>query len=235
MKKIFFFVLILILFNPIVSVSQDIRFGIKGGGNSCGLSGPDKPSIYNKQYGFSGGFFIDTRFAEHMSSQVDLVFTRLNFGFSEKIDNIEEGFFNIKETNDYITIPVVLKYKRGYEFVFYYFSFGAQASFLINNKRDVNASSRDLIIDSHSYYDYKHNWYDYGLNVSGGFQFKPITIGLTYYASMRNLYTIDDARDIRYNTLALNLSYQFNYRNTHPFDRKTGWKGFKYKVRHLFK
>ncbi|MCF6366833.1 MAG: PorT family protein [Bacteroidales bacterium] len=234
MKKIYFFILTSILSNTFQAYSQDVRFGITAEGNSTGLFGPDKPSQYSKEYAYSVGFFIDTRFAEHMSTQVEANFTRYRFSFSEKIDNIEDGLLNVSEVNNYIRFPVMLKYKRGYEFIFYYFSLGGQASVLINNKREVTATSRDLIIDSKSYYDYKHNWYDYGFKGSIGFQFKPVTMGLSYYASMRNLYIKDDAREMRYDIASLNFSYQFNYRNSHPFDRKKGWKGLKYNIKHLF-
>jgi len=235
MKKIYFFILATILISIYTSYSQNIRFGITAEGNSCGLYGQDKPIQFNTEYAYSGGFFIDTRFAEHMSTQVEANYTRYRFSFSEKIDNIEDGYLNVHEINDYISIPVMLKYKRGYEFVFYYFSAGIQTSVLIKNKRTVTATSRNLEIDSKSYYDYKHNWYDYGFKGSIGFQFKPVTLGISYFASMRNLYTRDNAREMRYNIANLNFSYQFNYRNSHPFDRKKGWKGLKYNIKHLFK
>lgn len=233
MKKFCFITLLLFLFMSSM-FSQNVRFGIIGGGNLLALSGPEKPVVYEKQYGFSGGAFIDTRVSEYMSSQVEVNFTRYNFKFSQEIDNIDDAYFNIQEKNDYITVPVALKYKRGYEVVFYYLSAGVQGAVLINHKRDVYASSRDLEIDSKTYYNYKHNWYDYGINFSAGFQFKPVTIGITYYYSMRNLYTNKDAWEMRYKALSLNMSWQFNYRERYPYGRKSGWKGFKYKIKNLF-
>ncbi len=234
MKIFKFFILSLFSFTIVSSFSQDIRFGIKGSGNLCGLYGPDEPSSYKMQTGFSGGLFLDSRFAEHMSSQVELNFTRYNFQFSEHIDYIEDAYFNVVERNDYISLPVVLKYKRGYEILFWYFSFGGQVSVLTKHKRDVSAYSKKQIIDSKTYYNFKTNWYDYGLNISAGFQFKPITIGLSYYISMRSLYKEMNSREMRYKVLNLNISYQFNYRNPHPYDRKKGMKGLKYKLKNLF-
>jgi len=233
MKKLYFITsfLFLLLF---YGFSQNLRFGVKGAGNLLYLAGPEKPSSYEKQYGFSAGGFIDTRVTEYMSSQVEINFTRYNFQFSQAIDNIQDAYFNINERNDYITVPVALKYKRGYEVAFYYLSAGVQGAILIYHKRDVYASSRDLEIDSKTYYNYKHNWYDYGVNFGAGFQFKPITIGITYYYSMRNLYTNKDAWEMRYKALSLNMSWQFNYRNRYPYGRKTGWKALKYKIKNLF-
>ncbi len=235
MKKVYFLILTFIFLGLFQSPAQDVRFGITGAGNMCELYGPDKPEQYTTDPGFSGGFFIDSRFAEHMSTQVEANFTRYNFSFSEKILNLEDAYINVSENNSYISVPVMLKYKKGYEFIFYYLSIGGQASVLVNHKREVVATSRDLVIDSQSYYDNKHNWYDYGFKGSLGFQFKPITIGLGYYASMRNLYTRDDAREIRYKVASLDISYQFNYRDAYPYGRKSGWKGLKYKIKHLFK
>lgn len=233
MKKLYLTIYFLFTFSAFV-VSQNVRFGVIGSGNILALSGPDKPNSYEKQYGFSGGAFIDTRVTEYMSSQVEINFTRYNFQFSQDIEHIDNAYFNIKEQNDYITIPIKLKYKRGYEVAFYYLSAGVQTSILINNKRDVVAMSRDLEIDATTYYNYKHNWYDYGVNFGAGFQFKPVTIGISYYYSMRNLYTNKDAWEMRYKALSLEMSWQFNYRNRYPYGRKAGWKGFKYKIKNLF-
>jgi len=233
MKK-FYFITYLLFFLLFQGQSQNVRFGVKGGGNLLALSGPNKPQTYEKQYGFSGGAFIDTRVTEYLSSQVELSFTRYNFQFSQAIDNIEDAYFNIKEKNDYITVPLVLKYKRGYEVAFYYLSAGLQGAVQIKQKRDVNATSRDRIIDFKTYYNYKNNWYDYGVNFGAGFQFKTVTIGITYYYSMRNLYTNKDAWEMRYKALSLNMSWQFNYKNRYPYGRKSGWKGFKYKIKNLF-
>ena len=233
MKKLYFITSFLFLLE-FTGVSQNVRFGVKGAGNLLFLSGPEKPTYYEKQYGFSAGGFIDTRVTEYMSSQLEINFTRYNFQFSQVIDNIEDAYFNVKEKNDYITVPVALKYKRGYEIAFYYLSAGVQTSVLINHKRDVVAKSRDLGIDYKTYYNYKHNWYDYGVNFGVGFQFKPVTIGITYYYSMRNLYTNKDAWEMRYKALSLNMSWQFNYKNRYPYGRKTGWKELKYKLKNLF-
>ncbi len=235
MKKYYFFIFLIVFVSINETLAQDVRFGITAQGNTCGLFGLDKPLQYNKEYGYSAGFFIDSRFAEHMSTQIEANFTHYNFSFSEKIINIEDAYLNVSEQNNYISIPVMLKYKKGYEFIFYYLSVGGQASVLINHERDVVATSRNLVIDSESYYNYKHNWYDYGFKGRVGFQFKPITISIGYYASMRNLYTKDDAREMHYKVASLDISYQFNYKDAYPYGRKSGLKGLKYKIKHLFK
>ncbi len=235
MKNIYFFIFIISFIGFNKTLAQNVRYGISAGGNVCNLYGPDGPAQYNNEFGYSGGFFIDSRFAEHMSTQIEANFTHYSFSFSEKIANIESAYLKVSEQNNYISIPIMLKYKKGYEFIFYYLSLGGQASVLINHNRDVTATSRGLVIDSDSYYNYKHNWYDYGFKGSLGFQFKPITIGLGYYASMRSLYTRDDAREMRYKIASLDFSYQFNYRDAYPYGRKSGWKGLKYKIQHLFK
>jgi hypothetical protein len=232
MKKIYF--ILIFIFSISGIFSQNVRYGITGSGNICNLYGQDKPISYIKQYGFSGGFFIDARTAEHLSTQTEIVFNRFQFQFSEKLDNSDEVQLNVSECNDYISVPVMLKYKRGYEIAFTYITLGAQVSLLVHHKRDVTATSRDLEIDALSYYNYKNNWYDYGLNGGIGFQFKPLTIGIQTYVSMRTIYKKEEAKMIRFSTVGLNCSWQFNYKNPSPFGRKTGWKGIKYKLNHLF-
>lgn len=222
MKNFFLIIIIIFLFLS-ESRSQNIRYGVTGGINQCSLYGPDKPKSYNKKIGFSGGLFTDIRFEKHSSTQINLQFTRYYFHFKSKIENLEDAYFNVKETNDYISLPVVIKYKRGSDITFAYFSGGLQASVLINNQRDVYAKSRGLIIDEKSYYSYEHNWYDYGIVANVGFQFMPVTLNFSYYFSTKNLYTKEDSWEMRYSIPSMSMSWQINYRRPRPYDINTGW------------
>lgn len=217
------------------SISQNIRFGIKGGANLCGLYGPDKPINLDKDFGYQGGFYIDTRTGEYLSAIFELDFTRYKFHFTSAIPQVENSIQTVKEKNDYISIPAMLRYKRGHEFMFFYVNAGAQLAFLINKERETTLHINDLLVDADYYYGYKHNWYDYGIIAGVGIQIKPVNIDLRYYISTRSLYTKEDSKEMRYNILNLEIAYQFNYKNAYTFGRKTGWKGFIYKLQHLFK
>ena len=129
----------------------------------------------------------------------------------------------------------MLRYKRGHEFIFIYLNAGAQVQFLIKKNRETSLHINNLLVDSEYYYKPQHNWYDYGLICGVGIQFKPVNINLKYYMSTRSLYTKNDSREMRYKVLSLELGIQFNYKDASPFGRKTGWKGIKYKIQHLFK
>lgn len=235
MKKNCFYLLIIVLSTNLSSYSQDYRYGIKGGINYCGLNGPNVPLTYDKQYGFSGGFYIDSRVAEYMSTQVELNFTRYKFNFTEPIHLLENSILKIEEKNSFLTVPVLLKYKRGYEFIFLYVNAGLQLSILLDNNRTSSLTLNNLLVDSDYYYDYKHNWYDYGLVGGAGVQIKALNIDIRYYFSTRNMYTSEDAREMRYNIISLDMAYQFNYKDTYFYGRKTGMKGLMYKIKHLFK
>ena len=217
MKKLFL-VIIFLFFVLSEGFSQNIRYGLAGGINQCELLGPNKPTSYNKVLGFSAGLFTDIRFEKHTSTQINLQFSRYYFRFFNKIENLTNAHFNVKETNDYISLPVVIKYKRGTDVTFSYFSAGLQTSVLINSNRSVNATSRNLGIDGKTYYSYKNNWYDYGIVGNIGFQFMPITLNFSYYYSMRNLYTKEGAWEMRYGIPSLSLSWQINYKKPHPHD-----------------
>lgn len=234
MKKLYFYFIVLLLFSQ-TSISQNTRFGIKGGINLCDLYGPDEPVNLNQDFSYNGGFYLDIRTGEYLSSIVEIDYTRYKFHFTESIPLVENSVLTVSEKNDYISIPAMLRYKRGYEFIFVYINAGGQLSFLINNKREATLHIDGNEVDSDYYYGYKHNWYDYGFIGGVGIQFKPVNIDLRYYFSTRSLYTRNDSREMRYNILNLEIAYQLNYRNSSPFGRKTGWKGLKYKIQHLFK
>ena len=233
MKKIYFYCFVLLLLSQ-TSFAQDIRFGIKGGINLCDLYGPDEPVNLNKDFAYKGGFYLDIRTGEYLSLIVEIEYSQYKFHFTENIQNVENSILTVKEKNHYISIPAMLRYKRGYEFIFAYLNFGGQLAFLINQDRETTLHINNLLVDSDYYYGYKHNWYDYGFIGGVGIQFKPVNIDLRYYFSTRSLYTRNDSREMRYNILNLEIAYQLNYKNSSPFGRKTGWKGLKYKVFMLY-
>jgi len=235
MKKYFFYILVFI-FSVVHSANSQYRIGMKGGINSCNLLGPDVPTDIHGQYGFNAGFYLDTRISEHMSTLFELNYSRYKFNYTELTeDSLDSQFITLKERNDYLNIPVMLRYKRGYEFVFFYLNAGMQFSLLVNNKRDITLTIDSLAFPYIPAENYEHNRLDYGLIGGAGLQFKAVNIDLKYYFSTRNMYNSLNAKEMRYNILSLELAYQFNYRNSSPFARKTGWKGLKYKIKHLFK
>jgi len=215
--------------------SQYVRYGIKGGINYCDLNGPDKPLTLDQDMGFSGGFYLDFRVSEFLSTQFELDFSRYKFHFTENTDIVDDRFLTVSEQNDYLTVPALIRYKRGYEFVFVYVNIGMQGALLIHNKRIVDLYINNNHVDSEYYYGYTNARFDYGLLGGIGIQFKPVNIDLRYYMSTKNLYTRDASRELRYETISIDIGWQFNYKPESKFGRKTGWKGVKYKIKHIFK
>jgi len=234
MKKIYFY-LFLFLFAFIFEASgQFIRYGISGGINKCGLFGAEKPAIYTKQITWFGGLFLDNRIGEYLSVQSELNLNKFQFGFSETIPQIEHSKLTVIEKEYFISVPIFLKFKRGYEFIFWDIGLGGQISVLAKSKRILNMKINNYDINGTYYYDYSNNWYEYGFIGNAGMQIKAVNLYLRYYISMRNIYKYSDSRDMNFNVLSFGISYQINYRESFPYGRKTGWKGLKYKITHLF-
>ena len=234
MKKLYYLTF-LILFSSQFILSQNVRYGIKGGINYCDLNGPDKPPTLDQDIGFSGGLYLDTRVAEFLSTEVELNFTRHKFHFTENFDIVDNRVLFVEERNDYLTVPVMLRYKRGYEFAFIYINAGLQGGVLLNNDRTTSITINDIEINSDYYYTHTNHRIDYGLVAGVGIQFSAVNLDLRYYMSTRNLYTGNDSKEIRYETISIDIGYQFNYRPATVYGRKTGWKGLKYKIKKLFK
>lgn len=235
MKKNCFYILIILLTVFQTANSQNFRFGMKGGINSVGLFGPDVPNTFQRQFAYNAGLYFDTRVTEFMSTYIELNYSRYRFSFTNLyIDSLNNRNLSISEKNDLITVPLMLRYKRGYEFIFFYLNAGMQFSVLLKNNRSSTLFINDLPIDDDYYYPYKHSWYDYGMIGGVGMQFMALNIDMKYYFSTSNIYKEDDALEMRYNVLSLELGWQFNYKDKSPFGRKTGWKGLKYKLKHLF-
>ncbi len=235
MKKIFFN-LSLFLFLIISPASgQYIRYGITGGINKCGLFGIDKPATFNKQLGYFGGLYIDNKISENLSVQSELNFSQFRFKFSEQVPLIENSNLSIDEKDYFISVPVFLKFKKGYEFIFWHIGLGGKISVLAKSKKDLSLKVGNYDTDPTYYYNYKNNWYEYGFIGNAGIQFKAIDLFVRYYISMRNIYKSSQARNMSYNNIAFGVSWQFNYKESYPYGRKAGWRGLKYKIKHLFK
>ncbi len=233
MKKVLFF---LIIFLSVLEIKgQYSRFGITGGINQCGLFGAEKPAFYTKQTGWFAGMFTDNRIGEYLSAQTEITVSKYHFHFSEPLQNIENSKLSVDEKDYYVSVPVFLKYKRGYEFIFWYVGLGGKVSVLAKSKKDLKLKVGNYDMDPVYYYNYKNNWYEYGFIGNAGIQFKGVDIFARYYISMRNIYKTNEARDMSFNILSFGASYQINYRELYPYGRKTGWKGFKYKIKHFFK
>ncbi len=235
MKKFYFYSFLLLFAFTSEASGQFVRYGISGGINKCGLFGTDKPAVYTKQFSYFGGLFLDNQIGENLWTQSELNFAKYQFNFSETLPQIENSTLTVDEKDCFISVPVFLKYKRGYEFIFWHIGLGGQVSVLAKSKRTLDLKINNYKLDGTYYYDYKNNWYEYGFIGNAGIQFKAVDLYLRYYIGMRNIYKSEESRDMSFNILSFGASYQLNYRESYPYGRKAGWKGLKYKITHLFK
>ncbi len=235
MKKFYFYFLFFILAFSTNTFGQYVRFGVAGGINKCGLSGVDKPKMNAKPFGWFGGFYLDNRVGEYLSVQTELNFLQYQFKFVEGLHEIENSRLTIEEKDFYLSVPFFLKYKRGFEFIFWDVGLGGQVSVLAKTKRKLRLKIDNYYFDGDYYYNYKNDWYNYGLLLHGGLQIKAVNLYARFFYSLRNLYKYESSRDMNINILSFGISYQLNYKEQYPYGRKGGWKGFKYKIKHLFK
>ncbi len=235
MKKTVFNLSFLLLLFISEASGQYSRNGITGGINKCGLFGTDKPETFNKQIGYFGGVYTDNKISEHLSAQTELNFSLYRFKFSEQVPLIENSLLSVDEKDYFISVPVFLKFKQGYEFIFWHVGLGGQVSVLAKSNKTLSLKINNYDTDPIYYYDYKNNWYEYGFIGNAGIQFRAIDLFVRYYISMRNIYKSDQARNMSFNNLIFGISRQLNYKEPYHYGRKGGWKGLKYKLKHLFK
>ncbi len=233
-KTLFYFIIFIFLSVPDIS-AQFTRFGFTGGINKTGLFGIDKPDSFEKQTGYFAGVYLDNRIGEYLSVQSEINVSKHHFNFSEPVIMLDNSTLSVDEKDYFISVPVFLKYKRGYEFIFWDIGLGGQVSVLAETKRELSLKIGNYETDPTYYYNYENNWYEYGFIGNAGIQFKAVNIFIRYYISMRNIYKSTQGRDMSFNILTTGASYQFNYKEMYPYGRKTGWKGLKYKITHLFK
>ncbi len=233
MKKVLIYLILILSFTKVNG--QYSRFGISGALSQCGLFGAEKPAFYIKQTGWFAGMYLDNRIGEYLSAQSEINISKYRFKFSEPLQNIENSKLTVDEKDYFLSVPVFLKYKRGYEFIFWHIGLGGKISVLAKSKKELTLKVGNYNMDPTYYYDNQNNWYEYGFIGNAGIQFKGVDLFARYYISMRNIYKVNEGRDISFNILSFGASYQINYRELYPYGRKTGWKGFKYKVKHLFK
>jgi hypothetical protein len=118
MKKIFFAALALLVING--TFAQDIRIGIKTGGNLSTLNCDPVPFggitlTAKMKFGFHAGAFIDFKFNDRLSLQPELLYSAQNsnlYGSATGTDDDHQphsGSADFSFSFGYINLPVLLK------------------------------------------------------------------------------------------------------------------------------
>lgn len=233
MKNVKLIILLSILINYEFSFGQtDIGLNITG--NYCGIWGPDKPQNFTPNWGYGGGGYLNFNSSSTLSPIIELNYAHRTFDFTEPIILLDNSSLNVLEKNDFIEIPLMIKFQKSDGVFSSNILLGWQASFLLYNEQILSASSDGHIITATDYYDFKNNFYEYGFLFGAGFQYRNYILQGRYYFAMRNIHGGDISREMRYNTLSVSLGYQLNYKPPKSFRKYSFWRELKYKIQRKF-
>ncbi len=216
------------------SIFAQTEFCITGGVNYTGLSGPHKPSGYNKLFAYKGGFYILYKFSEYGSFLFELDYVQRRFKFKEDFTFTENAYITVKEKNSYLALPVQMRIERGDNTIKGFINGGLEFSVLLSRKRDTITIMNNHQVTSKNFYDHTNSGIDYGIVCGAGFQLNAVLFEFRAYMSLRNLYK-ETLREMRYNSLSLCMGYNFNWRRAHRYGRRSAGKTLRYRLKHLFK
>jgi hypothetical protein len=136
--KIFFYMVLVAVIFPSISISQDrFSFGVKGGiGSWRYVSLQESPNIghplnYSHPIGFTLGFYTETKILEHFSMVNELLYQ--NSGAKGTIYTGPEGILDQEITTHHLIVPILFKYTASWLFDIY-FSGGPCFVYLIKAK-----------------------------------------------------------------------------------------------------
>lgn len=166
--------------------------------------------------------------------KAELSFSPKKYELTQPIKLIKNGILHVEEKNSYLTLPVLFTLKKGDNILNSFLSFGPEFSFLVSQDRTLKASSNGYELFANTYYDFETNAVDYGLALGGGFQTTRWIVDARFFLSLNPLYKGENALQMRYMNLFLNLGYVINYQKPTSYSRTNAWKRLKYKIKHIF-
>jgi len=137
MKKILITALALFIANS--ASAQDVRIGIKAGGNLSTVT--SAPVGTKMKLGFHVGGFLDFKFYERFGLQPELLYSMQGHKYAEIG---EEWNISINTTFDYINVPVLLKINIAEGFSA---EIGPQIGFLIGARYKISGESGSFTDD----------------------------------------------------------------------------------------
>jgi hypothetical protein len=172
--------------------AQSLQFGIKAGANFANVNGDGlQGTSTSSLVGFNGGVFLGLGFTDNLSLQPELVYSGQGFKESE---SGETG----TQTENYINIPVLLKYKLP---VGLYFETGPQIGFLMSAKAKASGFSVD---DKASFKSTDFSW-----AIGAGFQIPSTQLGIDvrYNIGLANIANDNGSGSVKNGVLQVGLTY----------------------------
>ena len=176
MRRVCYFWIVVALF-AVTTVEAQVRFGIKGGVNIANAS-------FNTDV-----FKLDNVTAFHFGPVIEGMFGKGGIGLDAAVLFTRKGFKTEPETvkNDFLEIPVNLKFKFGIPVINPYFAVGPYASFRVAGRERWN-----LIVDQ-----IRTQSFGAGLNFSAGAEIlNRLQLGLTYGWGLTDNYKTFDKNDL---------------------------------------
>jgi hypothetical protein len=183
MKRLSFLWVVVALF-AVSTANAQFRFGIKGGANIANAKFDKDVLKSDNITGFQLGPMIETMFGKG-GIGFDLALL-----YSQKGAKIEP---RTKLKNDYLDVPVNVKFKFGTPLVNPFIAFGPYASFRINGNKDWTISENASSIVN----QVKAQSFGAGLNFTAGAElFDHLQVGVTYGWGLTDNYKTFDKNDL---------------------------------------
>jgi len=182
MRNLCYYLIFIALFT-VTSVDAQFRFGAKGGVNIANAS-------FNRDV-----YKLNNVTAFHLGPMVEGMFGKGGIGMDAAVLFSRKGFNTEPETvkNDFVEVPVNLKFKFGMPVINPYLAVGPYASFLIGGQGEWDLKgSASGIIDK-----IKTQSFGAGLNFTAGAEIlNRLQIGCTYSLGLTDDYKSFDKNDV---------------------------------------
>ena len=182
MKRISYFWILTALF-AVTTANAQFRFGVKGGVNIAKAS-------FNRDV-----YKLDNVTGFHLGPAIEGMFGQGGIGFDAAILFSQKGFKTEPKTvkNNFLEVPVNLKFKLGLPLINPYFAVGPYASFRISGdeKWDIKGNASGIVNQI------KTQSFGAGLNFAAGVELvSHLQLGVTYSWGLTDNYKSFNASDL---------------------------------------
>jgi hypothetical protein len=215
MKKSNVLITLLTLFS-VISFSQEVKFGLRGGLNIAnqsntslsGLAQTNSSSII----GFNFGGYVEIELSNKISIQPELLFSLQGGKLSSveylRLDPMDPGEYVNVETVDklsYINIPVMFKYNVTDKFTL---ELGPQLGILISSNRNTSFYGPTYSANSSRNSTDIYSTIDYGINLGAEYNISDnIAVGIRYNIGVNNIGKY--STEIKNNVFSISTNYKF--------------------------